>query len=291
MREVLILSLFALAVTACSRPERSTYPGSSRSYRSYHRHSTYGGATATADYAPTTKKAEAVEEARPSPAPPSSGTSEQEEDRNLTANKDTGAKRPAEPEKPGEAKSDRTTLQKRMIIYHGDVSVGVFDPEKAAKRCITLMGKFNGYMKSRDNNYLVVRIPAAKFFDFIQELEGFGKMTHRRVTSEDITAQFVDLTMRMNNLVAARDRLKAILAKSTKVKDTLAVEKELTRVTGDIERIKGMLRYYSNLVSFATVSVRFYMRHGQHKYSGPAIKIQTPIEWIRYFDIVTLFRN
>jgi Domain of unknown function (DUF4349) len=187
--------------------------------------------------------------------------------------------------------SDRTSLNKRMIIYYGSLSIGVFNPEKSAARVMILTSKYGGYLKSRNNNSLVLRIPAGKFFDFLQEVEGYGSVRNRSIHSQDITAKFVDLTMRLNNLIATRDRLTAILAKSKKVKDTLAVERELSRVTGEIERIKGSLRMLGNLVSFATVTVNFRMRHGEKKGSFTKIKIQSPIQWVRYFDIITLFRN
>ncbi len=193
--------------------------------------------------------------------------------------------------KPARALSDRTQLRRQMIIYSGDLSVGVFDPERSVNQCLALTKKYGGYLKSRSNNAIVVRIPAPKFFTFVDEMENFGKVTSRTVNSQDVTAEFVDLSLRLNNLIAARDRLKVILSRATKVKETLAIEKELTRVTGSIEQLKGRLRYIQNLVSYATVHVRFYARHAASSFASSKLMIRTPIHWVRSFDIISLFRN
>lgn len=238
-------------------------------------------------------------------AAPSTGRSEgsvssapiDEEDSRLLAQKAPGkpaapATTPAaSPANPPETATDAVPLTRRLIVYAANLSVGVFEPEKSAQASIELAEKLGGYMKSRTNNDVVLRIPAEQFFGFIKELEGYGHMSSRVINSQDITSQFVDLTIRLNNLLVTRNRLQAILEKARNVEETLAVERELNRVSGEIEQIKGRLRMFQNLVDFATVQVSFFMRHGQGSVTPNPVKVDTPIYWIKRFDIVTLFRN
>jgi hypothetical protein len=186
--------------------------------------------------------------------------------------------------------TDKSKLNRRMIIYDAQLYIAVFDPDKAVQRAIEFTHKHGGYLKSRKNSLVVLRVPSEKFFYFLHQLEEYGNVTSRQVSSRDVTSQFVDLSMRLNNLIAARDRLKELINKTGNIKDILAVEKELTRVTGEIEGIKGKLRYLSNLVSFATIRLYFRRRqtHGHNSYSK--IKVDTPIQWIKQFDIISLFR-
>jgi len=193
--------------------------------------------------------------------------------------------------KPPEAQTDAPPLARRLIVYAANLSVGVFEPEKSAQAAIELVEKLGGYMKSRTNNDVVLRVPADKFFGFIKELETYGHMASRVINSQDITSQFVDLTIRLNNLLVTRTRLQAILEKARNVEETLAVERELNRVSGEIEQIKGRLRMFQNLVDFATVQVSFFLRHGQDTVTPNPVKVDTPIYWIKRFDVVTLFRN
>jgi hypothetical protein len=197
----------------------------------------------------------------------------------------------ASPAKPPETATDAVPLTRRLIVYAANLSVGVFEPEKSAQASIELVEKLGGYMKSRTNNDVVLRVPTEQFFGFIKELEGYGHMSSRVINSQDITSQFVDLTIRLNNLLVTRTRLQAILEKARNVEETLAVERELNRVSGEIEQIKGRLRMFQNLVDFATVQISFFMRHGQGSVTPNPVKVDTPIYWIKRFDVVTLFRN
>ncbi|MGM0595634.1 MAG: DUF4349 domain-containing protein [Myxococcota bacterium] len=187
--------------------------------------------------------------------------------------------------------TDKSKLNRRMIIYNARLHIAVFDPDKAVQRAIEFAHKHGGYLKSRQNSLVTLRVPSEKFFYFLHQFEEYGNITSRQVSSKDVTSQFIDLSMRLNNLIAARNRLKAIIKKTGKMKDILAVEKELTRVTGEIEEIKGKLRYLKNLVSFATIKLHFKRRqthHGSGSYSK--IKVDTPIQWIKQFDIISLFK-
>lgn len=225
------------------------------------------------------------------PAPASESYADKDSSKKQMESEEVAEKKPGDnqPEKP-ETKSDSVKIS-RMIIYYGDLTLQVLDPEKSVTTAIKMAEDDGGYMKSRDNFTIVLRIPANKFFPFITKIEPFGEITYRRIRSEDVTAQFVDLTMRMNNLIKTRDRLLSILSKATKVSDTLEIEREITRVTGELERIKGSLKYLQNLVSFATLTISFNKKYYSYNPSGKKLELGTPIYWIKGFDISTLLGN
>ncbi len=51
-------------------------------------------------------------------------------------------------------------------------------------------------------------------------------MACRRISSEDVTEQYVDIDARLRTMVALRDRLRALLDKAQDVKDILTIEIE-----------------------------------------------------------------
>jgi len=76
------------------------------------------------------------------------------------------------------------------------------------------------------------------------------------------------------------DRLNAMIkeVKGT-VKDLLQVEKELGTVRTRIEEIEGELRYYSNLVSMSTLTIKLYEKDiGSAAQMLQAERIQAGIE-------------
>ena len=87
---------------------------------------------------------------------------------------------------------------------------------------------------------LDLRIPSEHFDDFLT----FARSTASAVLSssvsgQDVTEQYVDATARAKNLESAHARLLALMDRANEVRDVLNVQRELTRVTGDLEAQKG----------------------------------------------------
>jgi Domain of unknown function (DUF4349) len=82
-----------------------------------------------------------------------------------------------------------------------------------------------------------------------------GTVTYRRVESEDVTEQYIDVEARLKNKIVLRDRLKQLLDKATAVKDVLAIETELNRVQSDIDSMEGRMRSMKKQVTYATVTL------------------------------------
>jgi hypothetical protein len=73
---------------------------------------------------------------------------------------------------------------------------------------------------------------------------------------QDVSEEFYDLEAREKAKKVEEDRLVKHLADSTgKLDEILAVERELSRVRSEIERMQGRLRVLGNLTSLATVTI------------------------------------
>ncbi len=221
------------------------------------------------------------------PAKPAAGTAKP-----AATDKAQPADAPASPSaSPSASPAEPAPLKQRLVVYQARLSVGVFEPEKSAMELIAAVEKAGGYLKSRTNNQLLLRVPAALFMQFTQDVESVGIVSSRIISSQDITSAWVDATLRLNNQLATRSRLQAILAGARNVTETLAVEREINRVSSEVEQLKGRLRLFGNQVDFAFVQVDFFLRHGPASITPSPVKIDTPIRWIKRFDIVTLFRD
>ena len=101
-----------------------------------------------------------------------------------------------------------------------------------------------------------MRIPRDRFQDVIAKIEKLGDVTHRDIKAQDVTDEFVDLQARLKNAYNIRDRLSDLLTRAA-VKDALEIEKELGRVTEDIERMEGRLKLLRDQIAFSTITVTF----------------------------------
>jgi hypothetical protein len=101
-----------------------------------------------------------------------------------------------------------------------------------------------------------VRIPVDKFDAFKAAVEKIGNLERSSTNSSDVTEEFYDIEARLKNKTVEEKRLIQHLEKSTaKLSDILEVEKELSRVRGEIEQMQGRLNMLSNLTSLTNIDV------------------------------------
>ena len=103
--------------------------------------------------------------------------------------------------------------------------------------------------------HLIVRIPAEKSGSFDSFLSENSVVTSRRVTTEDVTLQYVDMESRVKALILEKEALEEILKKAVNVDEIISVRSQLTNVIHEIEAYQSKLRTFDNLVDYCTVSI------------------------------------
>jgi len=110
-------------------------------------------------------------------------------------------------------------------------------------------------IRDRITGTITLRIPAENFEDVIKEIEKVGDLKEEKITLEDVTEQYIDLTARLNNLKRQEQRYLEILEMAVTVEEVLTVENQLGRIRGDIESMEGRVLYLDNRISLSTIQV------------------------------------
>jgi hypothetical protein len=163
-----------------------------------------------------------------------------------------------------------------MAVYQ--VEQGVAAVERTAR-------ELGGFLASKSDRAIVIRVPRGRFEEALKRVEQTGDVQHREVKAEDVTEEFMDLGVRLKNARAMRDRLEDLLKKAA-VKDALEIEKELGRVTQEIERLEGRLKFLKDRLAYSTITVSFNAR-------GAAVQtrpIRLPFPWLQHLGLPTLLR-
>ena len=102
---------------------------------------------------------------------------------------------------------------------------------------------------------LVLRVTAGKLDALVASLSSLGTIEHLRTTAGDITEEYFDLELRLANQRRLQARLLELLNRpGNKVSDLIEAERELARVSGEIEQMEGRRRFWDNRVALATLS-------------------------------------
>ncbi len=108
------------------------------------------------------------------------------------------------------------------------------------------------------SGYITLRVPSNKFNSALSKIKEMGTLKSSSTSGQDITQEYTDLESRLRNYEAQEEVLLELMKKSTKVSDSIEVQRELSNVQGEIEVIKGRMNYLDDMVSFSTINVNFH---------------------------------
>jgi hypothetical protein len=106
----------------------------------------------------------------------------------------------------------------------------------------------------------VIRLPQDKLEAFIDDVTAVAELVQSVSGAQDVTDQYVDLSARLTNKQREEARLLSHLEKSGTLPDTLLLEKELSRVREEVERIQGQLNVLTSASDLATVTINLRER-------------------------------
>lgn len=102
---------------------------------------------------------------------------------------------------------------------------------------------------------IVLRVPADRFEDALNDLRRIGEVQGQRVSGEDVGQEFVDLEARLRNLEAQESVMLRLFDEAASVTDTIRIQNELSGIQLQVEEIEGRLRYLRDQTSLGTISV------------------------------------
>lgn len=184
---------------------------------------------------------------------------------------------PAEPT-PGKPDAGGQVAQIRgpMLIYTARITMAVFEVNASLSRIEIIGRELGGFLAKRDDRSVTIRVPAQRFEEAVKHIEDVGDMLHRNVTAEDVTEEFRDVEVRLSSARAVQKRLAELLSKAVKVEESIAIERELDRVTGEIERFEGRLKFLRDRAAFSTITVTFEPKPKEQV--GATVRL--PVSWL-----------
>lgn len=168
-----------------------------------------------------------------------------------------------------------SVLSEEKLVYTCDMIVETTKYQETAALLKAKIKEFGGIIESEtetdsDNSwyysdhkrysasmrmYLVVRIPAARYSEFVESAGSFGKVRQKSQNVQNISRRYSDTEARIRALETEETRLLEMLGKASTVEEMLYVEKRLTEVEYELASQRSALSGMDVDVAYSTVNI------------------------------------
>jgi len=152
----------------------------------------------------------------------------------------------------------------RKIVKTGNMTLEVEEIGEAMDEVASIADELDGYVVSSHryerektiSGYVSIRVPAERFDEAFARLRQLAiSVPFEGTEARDVTEEYVDLEARLHNLEATETQYLALLEKAEAVEEMLDVQRALSDVRGEIERIEGRMQYLERTSAMSLIEV------------------------------------
>jgi Domain of unknown function (DUF4349) len=155
----------------------------------------------------------------------------------------------------------------RMVIRTAKLSLQVGDVEQALARTREIAQAGGGFLSASNTRLeqdrtvadLTIQVRADALDSSLQALRGLGKVESETSGSQDVTEEYVDLDANLRNLQASESAILRLLDRAQRIEDVISLQRELTNVRGQIQRLQGRKTYIERRTDMATINVSLHL--------------------------------
>lgn len=156
------------------------------------------------------------------------------------------------------------SVQESKILYTAtlELETKTYDETRAAlEAALTGAGGYaESYSESSRSERarsltLTARVPEETYEAFLTAAAETGNLVNRSERAEDVTASYMDVAARLEQMEARRTRLLELQAQAGTLADLLEIEASLSEVQYEIESWQQQLNWYDDQVESCTVTI------------------------------------
>ena len=166
-------------------------------------------------------------------------------------------------------------LNSQKLIYFCDIEIETLNFSETIKTIKNLIEKYDGFIESDSlsdsswrwyysdyeksngtlSEYIVIRIPTQSYTDFLDELDGSGKIMSKSERVTNITKTYNDTATTIEVLEKEESMLLDMMDKCETIPDMIAVEDRLSEIQQELAILRSNLSSMDVDIAYSTISV------------------------------------
>jgi Tfp pilus assembly protein PilZ len=177
---------------------------------------------------------------------------------------------PGEPEKkkqPSQSQPVPNPDWDKKIIKNASLNLEVKDYKIFYSSFREKVRSLGGYVAQEEQtqseykieNTLTIKVPVDQFDNALTLLtSNVEKINERKISSQDVTSEFVDTKSRMEAKKQVRQRYMDLLKQAKNMEEILSVQSEINSIQEEIESAAGRIEYLGHSSAYSTINLTYY---------------------------------
>ncbi|MDR0904125.1 MAG: DUF4349 domain-containing protein [Ruminococcus sp.] len=151
----------------------------------------------------------------------------------------------------------------KMIIRNADITIQTLNLDETYGKLTAKLYELGGTIHTEQTEKTdfsahanaVFKLPPRNLDAFVAYADECGRVTNKSISSEDITAQYIDTEIRLENKRRNLEKFYQYLDEAYNSEDVIRIQREIDQITSDIESYQGQLNYWSRSVAESQVNI------------------------------------
>ena len=155
----------------------------------------------------------------------------------------------------------------KKIIKTASINLEIKDYNKYNTSLREKVKSFGGYIAQEEQNQsdykientVTVKVPVDQFDNAVTLLtSNVEKLNEKKISSQDVTAEFVDTKSRLEAKRQVRERYIGLLKQAKNMEEILNVQSEINSIQEDMEAAAGRIQYLGHSASYSTINLTYF---------------------------------
>jgi len=157
--------------------------------------------------------------------------------------------------KPMQLRQAVAEPQTRMVFHEGTIELRSTLPNATIDSSIKLGESLGGYVESRTDASVVLRIPVKLFRPNFDRFVALGSLISKRLHSDDITDQFTETELRLRVARASLERLQVLLGESRDAEEKIRLLRDIQRLSQQIDLDEAQKKELAQKASYSRLTI------------------------------------
>lgn len=186
---------------------------------------------------------------------------------NTDKKEDQDQKQKKQPVQPKQTEPVAKPDWDKKIIKTATINLEVKEYNKYNTSLREKVKSFGGYIAQEEQsqsdykieNTVTVKVPVDQFDNAVTLLtSNVEKVNEKKISSQDVTAEFVDTKSRLEAKRQVRERYIGLLKQAKNMEEILNVQSEINSIQEDMEAAAGRIQYLGHSASYSTINLTYF---------------------------------